>query len=191
MSEEKKENPETVAVCLSCSNEWIVRDPGVKKKRKCPVCGKYRVKLKSDMKAASLSPSPKTEPVVVVEEKKEIPEAPKLEAPKDEAPQKEEQIQEKQVKPKPVKPRNPHRRERIAAPVEEKQEERIEERTEEKGEEKGGGSLLYAAIAVFIVGAIIGVYFLWYSSRKKPDSPPKDEKRIAVHPGIKRMMGAL
>ncbi|MDN7025074.1 hypothetical protein FGU65_09270 [Methanoculleus sp. FWC-SCC1] len=43
------ENPEKYAVCLACGNEWEVRDPGVKKKRKCPICGKYRVKLKSDI----------------------------------------------------------------------------------------------------------------------------------------------
>lgn len=43
------ENPEKIAVCLACGNEWEVRDPGVKKKRKCPICGKYRVKLKSDI----------------------------------------------------------------------------------------------------------------------------------------------
>lgn len=43
------ENPEGIAVCLSCGNEWTVREPGVKKKRKCPACGKYRIKLKSEM----------------------------------------------------------------------------------------------------------------------------------------------
>ena len=42
-------SPDGVAVCLSCGNEWTVRAPGVKKKRKCPVCGKYRIKLKSEL----------------------------------------------------------------------------------------------------------------------------------------------
>jgi len=43
------ENPEEIAVCLACENEWKVRDPSVKKKRKCPICGKYCVKLKSEI----------------------------------------------------------------------------------------------------------------------------------------------
>jgi len=37
-----------IAVCLSCGNEWEVRTAGVGKKRKCPVCGKYRVKMKCE-----------------------------------------------------------------------------------------------------------------------------------------------
>lgn len=42
-------SPDGVAVCLSCGNEWTVRAPGIKKKRKCPVCGKYRIRLKSEL----------------------------------------------------------------------------------------------------------------------------------------------
>ncbi|KUK62386.1 MAG: hypothetical protein XD82_0696 [Methanoculleus marisnigri] len=42
-------NTEGIAVCLACGNEWTVRDPGVKKKRKCPVCGKYRIHFKSGL----------------------------------------------------------------------------------------------------------------------------------------------
>jgi len=61
-----------IAVCLSCGNEWVVRSPsppGVKKKRKCPVCGKYRVRMKSELEAKSeaatssaASPSPPPPP---------------------------------------------------------------------------------------------------------------------------------
>ena len=51
------ENPEKYAVCLVCGNEWEVRDPGVKKKRKCPICGKYRVKPKSDISDDAENPS--------------------------------------------------------------------------------------------------------------------------------------
>lgn len=44
-----------VAVCLSCGNEWVVRTPnnpdGKRKKRKCPVCGKYRIRMKSELEA--------------------------------------------------------------------------------------------------------------------------------------------
>lgn len=39
---------EKIAVCLSCGNEWEVRTAGAKK-RKCPLCGKYRVKMKGDL----------------------------------------------------------------------------------------------------------------------------------------------
>lgn len=42
-----------IAVCLTCGNEWVVRTPnapgGKRKKRKCPVCGKYRIRMKSEL----------------------------------------------------------------------------------------------------------------------------------------------
>lgn len=37
-----------IAVCLSCGNEWEVREAGAKK-RKCPVCGKYKVRMKDEI----------------------------------------------------------------------------------------------------------------------------------------------
>jgi len=46
-------SPEKIAVCLNCGNEWEVRSAGAKK-RKCPICGKYRTKMKSDMTAEEL-----------------------------------------------------------------------------------------------------------------------------------------
>jgi len=46
-------SPEKIAVCLNCGNEWEVRTEGAKK-RKCPVCGKYRTKMKSEMSAEEL-----------------------------------------------------------------------------------------------------------------------------------------
>ena len=54
-----------VAVCLTCGNEWEVRTAGVGKKRKCPVCGKYRVKMKSEIKKeekAAGAPPPAEDP---------------------------------------------------------------------------------------------------------------------------------
>ena len=42
---------EKIAVCQACGNEWEVRTPGTGKKRKCPICGKYRVKMKSELLA--------------------------------------------------------------------------------------------------------------------------------------------
>lgn len=41
-------SPEKIAVCLSCGNEWEVRKIDAKR-RKCPICGKYRTKMKSEM----------------------------------------------------------------------------------------------------------------------------------------------
>ena len=43
-------SPDKIAVCLSCGNEWEVRTAGTGKKRKCPVCGKYKVIMKSEVK---------------------------------------------------------------------------------------------------------------------------------------------
>lgn len=55
-----------IAVCLSCGNEWVVRSPsppGVKKKRKCPVCGKYRVRMKSELESgAGVAETPSSPP---------------------------------------------------------------------------------------------------------------------------------
>ena len=42
-------SPDKIAVCLSCGNEWEVRKAGVGTKRKCPLCGKYKVKMKSEI----------------------------------------------------------------------------------------------------------------------------------------------
>ena len=43
-------SPDKIAVCQSCGNEWEVRKAGVGTKRKCPLCGKYKVKMKSEVK---------------------------------------------------------------------------------------------------------------------------------------------
>lgn len=67
--------PDKIAVCLSCGNEWEVRTAGVGKKRKCPVCGKYRVKMKSELEkgdkkpadAPPVDPSASAEPPGLVE----------------------------------------------------------------------------------------------------------------------------
>ncbi len=152
-TEKKEENLETIAVCLACSNEWTVRDPGVKKKRKCPICGKYRIKLKSELAAA---PDNK--------DKHEV----KLTAPIREKREKKEKIS---VQPLPKVEEN-------AAPIEEK--------GEEKAEEKSGGGLMWAAAAVFVIGAAIGVYFLWNPSRKRLAAYQENEVRY--NPTLRRLM---
>lgn len=55
-------SPDKVAVCLSCGNEWEVRKAGVGTKRKCPLCGKYKVKMKSEVKKDGSKPD-STDPV--------------------------------------------------------------------------------------------------------------------------------
>jgi len=50
-------SPDKVAVCLTCGNEWEVRTAGTGKKRKCPVCGKYRVKMRSEVKDDESKPN--------------------------------------------------------------------------------------------------------------------------------------
>jgi hypothetical protein len=66
--EKREEKKEAVAVCLTCSNEWVVRDPAVRKKRKCPICGKYPVKLKGEITPPSVPVPPAPGAVVIVEE---------------------------------------------------------------------------------------------------------------------------
>lgn len=51
-------SPDKVAVCLTCGNEWEVRTAGTGKKRKCPVCGKYRVKMRCELKEGKNGPNP-------------------------------------------------------------------------------------------------------------------------------------
>lgn len=55
-------SPDKIAVCLSCGNEWEVRTAGIGKKRKCPVCGKYRIKMKSEVEEDGNKPG-STDPV--------------------------------------------------------------------------------------------------------------------------------
>jgi len=50
-------SPDKVAVCLTCGNEWEVRTAGTGKKRKCPVCGKYRVKMRCEVKDDESKPN--------------------------------------------------------------------------------------------------------------------------------------
>lgn len=51
-------SPDKIAVCQSCGNEWEVRTAGTEKKRKCPLCGKYKVKMKSEVKDDGGKPNP-------------------------------------------------------------------------------------------------------------------------------------
>jgi predicted RNA-binding Zn-ribbon protein involved in translation (DUF1610 family) len=72
-----------VAVCLSCGNEWEVRTAGVGKKRKCPVCGKYRVKMKSELQTDDKKPAnpPPVEPLAAEPPGPVEPEEPKVPEP--------------------------------------------------------------------------------------------------------------
>lgn len=59
MTGENTGQPERIAVCLNCSNEWIPRNPAAKK-LKCPICGKYRYDWKDELseKKPDFSDSP-------------------------------------------------------------------------------------------------------------------------------------
>jgi len=70
----EKEKSGRVAHCLNCTNEWTPRDQA-DKKRKCPVCGKYRVVWKDELPEnkpdSSTSPGEKKEKSGENEEKNE------------------------------------------------------------------------------------------------------------------------
>jgi predicted RNA-binding Zn-ribbon protein involved in translation (DUF1610 family) len=72
-----------IAVCLTCGNEWEVRTAGVGKKRKCPVCGKYRVKMKSELQTDDKKPAnpPPVEPLAAEPPGPVEPEEPKVPEP--------------------------------------------------------------------------------------------------------------
>jgi predicted RNA-binding Zn-ribbon protein involved in translation (DUF1610 family) len=44
----EQEKTGKIAHCLNCSNEWVPRNTAAKK-RKCPICGKYRVVWKDEL----------------------------------------------------------------------------------------------------------------------------------------------
>ena len=69
-----------IAVCLTCGNEWEVRTAGVGRKRKCPVCGKYRVKMKSELQTDDKKPAnpPPVEPLAAEPPGPVEPEEPKV-----------------------------------------------------------------------------------------------------------------
>lgn len=114
---------EKIAVCLSCGNEWEVRTAGAKK-RKCPLCGKYRTKMKGEMTADELA-------------------AAKAGHPEENPPEKKENNGEEEEKSRRREENSP-----------EKKENSPEESGGEKGEEKKGeGFLLYVGVLALAVAA--------------------------------------
>jgi len=126
----------SVAVCLSCGNEWSVRKEGVKK-RKCPVCGKYRVKMKADIEKEK-------------EKEGEEPAGPApVPAPVSHQEGEEEEEKEKEGEPAGVVS--------VPAPV-------SQEGEEEKEEKAAGSGLVFVALVG--AAALIG-WFLWCRCRAR------------------------
>lgn len=135
-----------IAVCLSCGNEWEVRTAGIGKKRKCPVCGKYRVKMKSEVEEDGNKPG-STDPVDGAPAN--VPVAANAENPGmgHEAPDGVDEKRGRKGEYSPTSPENSPRSS-MNSP---------EEKSGEKGEENenisGGGIITYAALLLLAVGA--------------------------------------
>jgi len=132
-----------VAVCLTCGNEWEVRTAGVGKKRKCTVCGKYRVKMKCEVEEDGNEPG-STDPVDGAPAN--VPVAADAEDPGmgHEAPDGVDEKRGRKGEYSPTSPENSPR-----SPM-----NSPEEKSGEKEEENsGGGIITYAALLLLAVGA--------------------------------------
>lgn len=148
---EKGENEEKtgrIAHCLNCSNEWIPRDTETKK-RKCPICGKYRVIWKDELSEnkpdSSISPGENEENIGEITGENE---------------EKKENLQEK-TQEKLEKPENCEFL--LISP--DKSEEKTEEEKLTEAMEKSGGFPLFAVFAI-LLGLVILAAGGWFLSRR-------------------------
>lgn len=170
-------------VCLTCGNEWETKLTG-KRKRKCPVCGKYRVKFKKDLSKEDLENLTKSiqslkEPEIKEIQNTEIDKIPENKAEKKEiSPKKEEKVREKTPK-KEKKLDN----DIISLILEEEGE--AGELSPDAASPKGGSLLFYALLIMAAAG--IG-YFLYHAighrrdksrAAKKMEIPERPEFRRA------------
>ena len=174
-------SPDKVAVCLSCGNEWEVRTAGIGKKRKCPLCGKYRVKMKSEVKDDGNKPNPGSkdpvdgapgdDPVVSTPPAHRVDDKPDHEG--------DEQRRTK--------------REGSPTPPENSPGSSVNPPEEKSGGEKpetGGGSgiITYAALLLLAVGAGWFLVGLFRRRRAPPVNPEHEEvvyrPRIPAYPGF-------
>ena len=154
-------DPDRVAVCLSCGNEWVVRTAGTGKKRKCPVCGRYRVRMKSEMissgsegvevanepEGENLPPAPPARVEVPAKDTK-TEEEKKVEKVKKEKKEKKEEEKKEKKKVNRARPYHPD--------VDEEDEEEEVDEEEVDDEEKPAAAaqgMIYVAMLVVAVGA--------------------------------------
>lgn len=149
-------DPDMVAVCLSCGNEWVVRTAG-RKKRKCPVCGRYRVKMKSQIDSSGNEgvepinenlPLAQPAPVEVSAKDTKTEEEKKVEKVKKEKKEKKEEEKKEKKKVNRARPYHPD--------VDEEDEEEEVDEEEVDDEEKPAAAaqgMIYVAMLVVAVGA--------------------------------------
>ncbi len=156
-------SPDKIAVCQSCGNEWEVKTAGIGKKRKCPLCGKYKVKMKSEMKTDEKPPET----------------TPPEEEKTGEQEENEGEVEEKSRRKEensPTSPRSP-----VTSP---------DFSSGEKGEENsGGGIITYAALLLLAVGAGWFLVGLVRRRRAAPVDTEYDEveqynPRVPAFPGF-------
>ena len=160
-------SPDKIAVCLSCGNEWEVRTAGIGKKRKCPLCGKYKVKMKSEVKDDGNKPNPGSkdpadgapanDPVVATPPDRSVDDA---------AGNKMDDKRGRKGEDSPTSP--------AASPGSSMSPpgEKSGEKGEEKPETSGGGIITYAALLLLAVGAgwfLVGLY-------RRRRAPPVDTR---------------
>lgn len=158
-------SPDKIAVCQSCGNEWEVKTAGIGKKRKCPLCGKYKVKMKSEMKTDEKPPET----------------TPPEEEKTGEQEENEGEVEEKSRRKEensPTSPRSP-----VTSPFSPE-----EKSGEEKTETAGSGIITYAALLLLAVGA--GWFLVGLFRRRR--APPVDKSaeverinhRVPAFPGF-------
>jgi predicted RNA-binding Zn-ribbon protein involved in translation (DUF1610 family) len=174
-------SPDKVAVCLSCGNEWEVRKAGVGTKRKCPLCGKYKVKMKSEVKADGSKPD-STDPVDSSPGNVPVPADAEDSGMDDATPDgmgEESRRKEENSPTSPeTSPRSP-----VTSP-----DFSSGEKGEEKTETAGSGIITYAALLLLAVGA--GWFLVGLFRRRR--APPVDKSaeverinhRVPAFPGF-------
>jgi len=180
-------DPDRVAVCLSCGNEWVVRTAGTGKKRKCPVCGRYRVKMKSEMISSGNGGGEAANKPM----DENLPPAPpaRVEVPAEDAKMEEEKKEKKEKKRKEkinrVSLHHPDEDEE----EDEGDEDEDEDEEEEEDENPPAPVLTYVALLVLAVGAGWLIYSMLRRRRRYAPVPAdyEDEvkpRRYAPFPGF-------
>ena len=170
------ENPDNIAVCLACGNEWEVRDPGAKKKRKCPICGKYRVKMKSEVNDAVRSnDSPPDPGLAAPDPGGEVENSPAI------SPELEENTPAGEENSPGEKEKSRRKQENSPRKKRGEKENSPPEKTGEKGEENSTGGSGWLLVAALIVLGVLACSFLTHAP-----SHQSHQKQAAQHNGIRK-----